>query len=101
MQACGATRPRTHDPGWECTGSGLIIVFTARFDLADVPVVLPARALDVIEPESWWELPVKPFTGGDHVHLTVPRRPPSFRGDSCVTWGSEAMSACVRWGSVA
>jgi hypothetical protein len=74
-QPCGATMPRILDPGRECTGQGLIVV--SRF--YDLPIVLPARALDVIEPESWWDLPVQPFTGGDHFHLVVPRRPTTFR----------------------
>lgn len=87
MRPCGATLPSLRDPGWECAGVGLIIVCHAR-----LPVVLPARALDVVEPESWWELPVQPFTGGDHMHLVVPRRPTDFRGDTLLMFGSSALS---------
>lgn len=88
-QACGATAPRFYDPGWECTGSGLIVVTHYR----DLPVVLPARALDVIEPESWWDDPIVPFAGGDHLHLVVPRRPTTFRGDAVMALGD----AAARW----
>lgn len=78
MRACGATRPPMQDAGWECTGRDLIIVSTARLggDI-DIPIVLPARALDVIETESWWDLPVQRFSGGDHLHLFVSRSPTS------------------------
>lgn len=76
--ACGAERPPLRDYGWECTGSGLIVVLRANlFGERRFPVVLPARALDVIEPDAWWDLPVTRFDGGDHAHLVVPRRPPT------------------------
>lgn len=93
-QACGAVLPRQRDPGWECTGAGLIVVLTLKNDQR-TPVVLPARALEVVDPEEWWELPVTRFTGGDHLHLAVPRRPTTFPfrndtvfldGDTAVPW---------------
>lgn len=95
---CGATRPPVQDAGWECTGRGLIVVYTPGGEpgpgsISGVPVVLPARALDVIEPDSWWDIPVKPFTGGDHLHLVVPRRPTTLKGDTLMTWGDGAYSA--------
>lgn len=88
---CGATRPAVHDAGWECTGRDLIVVI--RSATADkLPVVLPARALDVIEPDDWWDLPIRRFTGGDHLHLCVPRRPVKpFETDSTLTYGSTAV----------
>jgi hypothetical protein len=42
---CGATMPSLRDPGWECTGRALIIVAMTK------------------------------ATGGDHLHLCMPRRP--------------------------
>jgi hypothetical protein len=84
---CGATRPSLRDAGWECTGRDLIIVTTA----AGLPVVLPARALEIHHPEDWWDTPVQPFTGGDHLHLCVPRHPTSFRGDTVMTKGDAAV----------
>jgi hypothetical protein len=84
---CGATRRSLRDSGWECTGRDLIIVTTA----AGLPVVLPARALEIHEPEDWWDTPVQPFTGGDHLHLCVPRHPTSFRGDTVMTKGDAAV----------
>lgn len=73
-EVCGAVLPPLRDYGWTCTGLGLVIVIHAG--AAHIPVVLPARALEIHDPESWWEAPVVPFTGGDHMHLCVPRRPP-------------------------
>jgi hypothetical protein len=89
---CGATLPSLRDAGWECTGSGLIVVMMMS---RSVPVVLPARALEIIDPEPWWDLPVKPFEGGDHFHLVVPRRPTDFVGDAVFTVGDVAMSMKV------
>lgn len=91
---CGAIKRTIYnDPGWECTGHGLIVVMTVHggHGTGDTPVVLPGRALDVIEPESWWELPIKSFTGGDHYHLVVPRRPPNFRSDACLIIGDNGL----------
>lgn len=96
-QPCGATRPRLRDPGWECTGRGLIVVTTTATAIVGVriPIVLPARALDVIEPESWWDSPIVPFTGGDHMHLCVPRNPPprEFAADALFIAGDVATRA--------
>lgn len=75
MQACGATCDPVHDKGWECNGTGLIIVTMAVHMDCRLPVVLPARALEVHRPEPWWDDPVLPFAGGDHLHLVIPRRP--------------------------
>jgi hypothetical protein len=91
-RACGATRPPVQDAGWECNGTGLIVVITTATQGVWLPVVLPARALDVIEPDSWWDLPVQPFTGGDHLHLVVPRRPTTFKGDTMLVRGDAALS---------
>jgi hypothetical protein len=100
-QPCGATLPRVQDPGWECNGSGLIVVLTWRLlSGALLPVVLPARALDVIEPEPWWELPVKQFQGGDHAHLCVPRRPTKWRGDTPFLFGDAVAAFKEIGGSV-
>lgn len=90
---CGARRPPVRDAGWECNGAGLIVVSTLGPKPDSLPIVLPRRALEIIEPEPWWDLPVKDFAGGDHAHLCVPRRPPSFRGDnnSVLLFGSSAM----------
>jgi coproporphyrinogen III oxidase len=73
-EVCGAERPPLRDYGWTCTGIGLVIVIHAG--APRIPVVLPARALEIHQPEPWWETPVAWFTGGDHMHLCVPRRPP-------------------------
>jgi len=89
-QACGASLPDILDAGWKCTGRGLIVVYV--LPRINLPVVLPARALDVIEPEPWWDLPVERFTGGDHAHLVVPRRPPPFEGDTPVIIGDAVQS---------
>jgi hypothetical protein len=88
---CGATRPSLCDPGWECTGRDLIIVMTTRALVGAVPVVMPARALEIHQPEDWWDAPVRPFTGGDHLHLCVPRRPlpAGFRPNSSLITGGE------------
>ena len=91
MRACGATRLALRDAGWECAGAGLIVV--TWIEGHTLPVVLPRRALEIVEPESWWDLPVQPFAGGDHVHLCVPRRPTSFRGDTPWMFGDAVMSA--------
>jgi hypothetical protein len=88
---CGATRPPLRDPGWECTGRDLIIVTTTKVTGELLPVVLPARALEIHEPEDGWDTPVRPFTGGDHLHLCVPRRPTSFRGDTVMHEGDAAV----------
>lgn len=72
---CGATRPPLLDAGWECYGTGLVIILTAVYNEEAVPVVLPRRALEIIDPEPWWDHPLQPFTGGDHLHLCVPRHP--------------------------
>jgi hypothetical protein len=88
---CGATRPPLRDPGWECTGRDLIIVTTTKATGELLPVVLPARALEIHQPEPWWDIPVRPFTGGDHLHLCVPRRPTSFRGDTVMPEGDTAV----------
>lgn len=90
-QSCGATRPPIGDAGWKCTGKELIIVTTATIGGQSLPVVLPRRALEIIDSESWWDSPVKDFTGGDHLHLKVPRRPTGFRGDSVLTQGDQAI----------
>lgn len=86
MQECGATRPRLADPGWECTGRDLIVVT----HYAGLPIVLPARALDVIEPERWWDLPIERFAGGDHLHLVAPKRPQVLKTDGVMTFGRGA-----------
>jgi hypothetical protein len=78
VQACGAeldNRPGK-DAGWECNGVGLIVVMHATVEGKRRPVVLPARALEIIDPEDWWETPVQRFAGGDHLHLMVP--PPAI-----------------------
>lgn len=74
---CGALRPALRDAGWECNGVGLIVVSTFRSCTGDpdVPIVLPRRALEIVDPEDWWES-IREFTGGDHFHLVVSRRPP-------------------------
>lgn len=80
-QPCGATRPALTEKNWECNGVGLIIIMIHQ----DLPV---------IDPEPWWDLPIKPFAGGDHFHLVVPRRPtPPFKTDTTLITGSEA----TRW----
>lgn len=89
---CGATRPPIGDAGWECTGKGLIVVTTVTSGGQFLPVVLPRRALEIIDPEPWWDQPVKDFTGGDHLHLKVPRRPTNFQGDSVLPHGDQAVS---------
>jgi hypothetical protein len=91
-QPCGALMPPLHDAGWECNGTGLIIVtMWRRISAPDLPIVLPRRALEIIDPEPWWDTPTRDFTGGDHVHLCVPRRPTTFQGDSTLVFGSTAM----------
>lgn len=89
MQACGATRDPVQDKGWECNGTGLVIVATVSYGGHRVPVVLPSRALEVHRPESWWDDPVLPFAGGDHFHLVIPRRPvpDSFVPNATMTRG--------------
>lgn len=80
--------PKIQDAGWECTGRDLIIVTMYK----DVPIVLPARALDVIDPESWWDQPIERFAGGDHYHLVVPRRPGSpFKSDTTLAIGDSVL----------
>jgi hypothetical protein len=88
---CGATRPSLHDAGWECTGRGLIVVTTVKAAGELLPVVLPARALEIHQPEDWWDTPVQAFTGGDHLHLCVSRSPTSFRGDTVMPEGDAAV----------
>lgn len=78
--------PSLRDAGWECTGRALIIVSHYQ----GKPIVLPARALDVIKPESWWDLPIERFTGGDHLHLVVPRRPQVLRTNGVMVFGRSA-----------
>jgi hypothetical protein len=89
-QACGALRDPVQDKGWECYGTGLIVVTSIY--VTKLPVVLPRRALEIVDPESWWDLPVRDFTGGDHAHLVVPRRPTTFRGDMPVLFGDAVVS---------
>lgn len=88
-QPCGALLPPLADAGWECNGVGLIIVMTIRG--GSLPIVLPRRALEIIDPEPWWDSPIVDFTGGDHAHLCVPRRPTTSTGDSTLVFGSSAM----------
>lgn len=88
---CGATRPSLRDPGWECTGRDLIIVTMTKTSGELLPVVLPARALEIHHPEEWWDTPVQPFTSGDHLHLCVSRRPTPFRGDTVMPEGDAAV----------
>jgi hypothetical protein len=71
---CEATRPRLRDPGWECTGRGLMTISVVTLQGVTLPIVLPRRALDAIEPASWWE--IQEFTGGDHLHAVAPPPPP-------------------------
>lgn len=78
-QPCGASRPPIQDAGWECTGRNLISVTTTRLQGQTLPVVLPARALDALPAEPWWD--VRPFTGGDHLHLIPPPPPDRSRND--------------------
>jgi hypothetical protein len=40
-----------------------------------IPVVLPRRALDCIDPEPWWDKRLRDFEGGDHYHLCITRYP--------------------------
>lgn len=76
---CGATRRPCRDAGWECTGRNLISVTYTTVVSRDLlnrerlPVVLPARALDALPAEPWWD--VQPFGGGDHLHLIPPAWP--------------------------
>jgi hypothetical protein len=93
IRPCGATRPALRDPGWECTGSGLVVVMQARYTGVDLPVVLPARALEIVEPADWWDTPVARFEGGDHLHLCVMRRPPPerWRPDGVMLIGDQAI----------
>lgn len=104
VRPCGATRPALMDAGWECTGRGLVVVFTARnYGIDNMPLVLPARALEIIDPEDWWDLPVRPFEGGDHLHMVVPRRPPgpgAIVGDTPMAIG-DAMAAFTKIGGTA
>jgi hypothetical protein len=99
MRPCGATREPIKDAGWECTGRGLIIVMTLRFHglPLPLPVALPARALEIHQPEEWWDTPVQPFTGGDHLHLCVPREPPpaEFRTNATVLIGDLVMRGWI------
>lgn len=91
-QKCGAVLPRLKDPGWECTGAGLIVV--SRMRNGTLPIVLPRRALEIIDPEVWWDDPIVSFTGGDHVHLRVPRTPAGYqKTDSVLVWGDLAYPA--------
>lgn len=68
---CMATRPKTHDPGWECTGDDLVVMLAPG---TLPPVVAPAWAVDALlagphgdafDPQS--------FGGGDHLHLVIPQ----------------------------
>jgi hypothetical protein len=90
-QPCGALLPQITAAGWECNGVGLIIVTMWKRISGNIPIVLPRRALEIIDPEPWWDSPIRDFTGGDHAHLCVPRRPTDFRGDTTMVWGSSAM----------
>lgn len=74
-EACGAELPPLREYGWVCNGIGLVVVMRIGLSGKNLPIVLPARALEIHQPEPWWETPVAPFTGGDHLHLVVPRRP--------------------------
>lgn len=106
VRSCGAERPALIDYGWECTGSGLVVIahvtlpptsLVARAADPDarcrVPVVLPGRALEIIDPEPWWDTPVVRFEGGDHLHLCVSRRPmpTGWRSDGFIGWGDRAV----------
>lgn len=94
IRPCGATLPALNDAGWECTGRGLVVIMHTGFRGGKLPIVLPARALEIVDRESWWDPgPLKPFTGGDHVHLCVPRRPPPrhFVSDAVLVIGDLAM----------
>lgn len=86
-QPCGAKLPPVTDAGWECNGKGLVIVLTTSRG----PIVLPRRALEIIDPEPWWELPIQNFTGGDHLHLVVPRRPTAAGSDAVFMSGGSAI----------
>lgn len=90
-QPCGATRLPLGDAGWECTGKGLIVVTTTKIGGEVLPVVLPRRALEIIDSEPWWDQPVKDFAGGDHLHLKVSRRPTDFQGDTPVVRGDQVV----------
>lgn len=95
---CGATRPALIDAGWECTGRGLVVLIVLAGQR--LPVVLPRRALEIIDPDPWWELPVKDFTGGDHLHLVVPRRPNGLAGKVVFPIG-DAMAPFYKLGTAA
>lgn len=95
-QKCGAMMPALKDFGWECSGTGLIVVMRIR--QGTLPVVLPRRALEIIDPESWWDDPVASFTGGDHAHLVVSRRPDAYQKTDGVLVMSRAAYPVIKIG---
>jgi hypothetical protein len=95
VNPCGALLPPLRDYGWECSGRGLIVVTVAG--AKRIPVVLPRRALEILDPEDWWDSPVRDFTGGDHMHLCVSRRPtPAFKTDTVISWGMGSVALPVK-----
>ncbi len=93
MQPCGALLPPLQDAGWECNGTGLIVVLTwLRLNDPDIPIVLPRRALEIIDPEPWWDSPIVDFTGGDHAHLCVPRRPARMQTNGVMVRGNSSIA---------
>lgn len=73
---CGATRPPVDGktPGWECTGTRLLVVAMTRMDGEDIPVVAPASRIEEIIAMPGLSTPTH-FNGGDHLHLSMEPRP--------------------------
>jgi hypothetical protein len=75
-QKCGAERPPIRPLTWECMGVGLSVVMRGP---EGVPVVVPTVLLGVIGEAARQVMDRQggptPFTGGDHIHLTLPDKP--------------------------
>lgn len=70
---CGTWYPALpgNDPGWECTGSNLMVVLIAPIDGEDIPVVVPAPMVEhALATIPGLHTPA-PFNGGNHFHLRL------------------------------
>lgn len=77
MQACGATREPLRDAGWECDGTNLVVLSDTAGPIRAGETVTVIRA-DLLEGlgDEYQGFTAEPFTGGDHLHLTIDRNEP-------------------------
>lgn len=74
-------RKRYNNPGWECDGTGLVVVLWT----GGLPIVCPeARGAELTEdPELGVAYRVERFFGGDHYHAVLGRGEHTWRERCC------------------